>query len=264
MAMAFHHPSARRDTILLVDDHREILDFIADDLGDHYAVLQASHGGEALNVLAKNPVDLIVSDIMMPVLDGHGLCAKVKKSIGYGHIPFIMLTAKNSLTAKIAGLESGADAYVEKPFSPSFLQAQIRNLLKNRRFMREHYWPPLSDADDEDGTDTEPAFLDRLQQLILEHIEDDGLCVDMLAEKMHISRPTLYRRIRALSSLSPNDLIIITRLKKAAELLCKGDRERKVYEVSLMVGFNSSSNFIRNFRKHYGLSPKEWQQRNAT
>jgi len=255
------YPSSPKDTVLVVDDHREILDFIADDLSDRYAVLQAANGAEALDVLAKHPVDLVVSDIMMPVLDGHGLCLKIKKSIGYCHIPFIMLTAKNTLQAKIEGLEHGADAYIEKPFSPSFLQAQIKSLLKNRQFVREHYWPPLADIGDEDGTDTEPDFLDSLQQLILDHIQDDGLCVDMLAEKMHMSRPTLYRRIRALSSLSPNDLIIATRLKKAVELL--GRNKHKIYEISFMVGFGSSSHFIRNFQKHYGVSPKEWRQRNA-
>jgi len=250
------YPPIPKGTVLVVDDHRDILDFIADDLGDHYAVLQAANGAEALDVLAKHPVDLIVSDIMMPVLDGHGLCLKVKKSIGYCHIPFIMLTAKNTLQAKIEGLEHGADAYIEKPFSPSFLQAQIKSLLKNRQSIREHYSPFRSENNDE--TPSEPAFMDRLQQLILEHIEDEDLCVDMLAEKMNMSRPTLYRRIRALSSLSPNDLIIVTRLKKATELL---NKDYKVYEISFMVGFGSSSHFIRNFQKHYGVSPKEWQRR---
>jgi len=254
------YPSPPKDTLLVVDDHRDILDFIADDLRDHYAVLQATNGAEALDLLTKHPVALVVSDIMMPVLDGHGLCLKIKKSIAYCHIPFIMLTAKNTLQAKIEGLEHGADAYIEKPFSPSFLQAQIKSLLKNRQSIREHYSPFLSETNED--TSSEPVFLDRLQQLILENIEDDSLCVDMLAEKMHMSRPTLYRRIRALSSLSPNDLIIATRLKKAIELLNRN--EHKIYEISFMVGFNSSSNFIRNFQRHYGVSPKEWRQRNAT
>ncbi len=250
--------SAHKNTILIADDHQEILDFIADDLSDHYAVLQATNGQEALDMLSKYSVDLIVSDIMMPVLDGYDLCLKIKKSIDYCHIPFIMLTAKNSLQAKIDGLEHGADAYIEKPFSPSFLQAQIKSLLKNRQFIREHYDPSFIEPTEENQSITESDFLNKVQDVILEHMGDSALCVDMLAEKLHMSRPTLYRKIKTLSLLSPNELINVTRLKKAVELLNKG--EQRIYEISAMVGFSSSSHFIRNFQKYYGLSPKEWKQ----
>src|SRR5690606_21644021 len=119
--------------ILIVDDHQEILDFISEDLSDFYQVETATDGLIALTILEQRQVDLVVSDLMMPNLDGFEFCVRIKRSPNYKHIPFIMLTAKNSLQAKIEGLEYGADAYIEKPFSPSFLQAQIGSLLKNRQ-----------------------------------------------------------------------------------------------------------------------------------
>ncbi|WP_313368157.1 response regulator transcription factor [Sphingobacterium mizutaii] len=248
-----------RKIILLVDDHQEILDFLTDDLCDDYDIVQAHDGYLALEVLEKQHIDLIVSDVMMPKIDGFELCSQVKKNQNYKHIPFILLTAKNSLQAKIEGLEHGADAYIEKPFSPSFLQAQIRSLLKNRMFVKQHYAQHPEPEDLLLGNSIEEDFMDKLQQLIVDHIDDTSLCVEFLADKLNISRPTLYRKIKQTSNLSPNELINNLRLKKASQLLNSGSY--KVYEISNMVGFSSSSHFIRNFQKHFGYSPKEWEAR---
>ncbi|WP_437918992.1 response regulator transcription factor [Sphingobacterium sp. LRF_L2] len=248
-----------KSTILVADDHLEILDFIADDLSDQYHVLKACDGNQALAHLDNAAVDLIVSDVMMPGIDGYELCARLKDSMHYSHIPFILLTAKNSLQSKIEGLEYGADAYIEKPFSPTFLQAQISSLLRNRQNVREHYnHSPNSSIQSMALNKSDSAFLEKLNSLILEHITEQSLCVDLLADQMHMSRPTLYRKIKALSDLSPNELINITRLKKAAELL--RERNYRIYEISSMVGFSSSSHFIRNFQKQFGISPKEWSE----
>jgi DNA-binding response OmpR family regulator len=121
-----------KNVVLLVDDNEDILDFISDDLDEKYHVLQARNGIEALAILQREIVQLIISDVMMPEMDGFEFCAKVKSTMEFSHIPVILLTAKNSLQSKIEGLELGADAYVEKPFSPEFLQVQISSLLKNR------------------------------------------------------------------------------------------------------------------------------------
>ncbi|KGE15086.1 response regulator [Sphingobacterium deserti] len=248
-----------KPTILIADDHQEILDFIADDLSDHYHVLKAKDGEQALSCIDLHAVDLIVSDIMMPKVNGYEFCTRLKENIHFSHIPFIMLTAKNSLQSKIEGLEYGADAYIEKPFSPTFLQAQIASLLRNRQNVRAHYnHSPSSPMQSNALNKSDRIFLEKLNVLILDNMAEQTLCVDLLADKMNMSRPTLYRKIKALSDLSPNELINVTRLRKAAEFL--NDGNYKVYEISSMVGFSSSSHFIRNFQKQFGISPKEWSE----
>lgn len=249
------HPSEA--TIVIADDHQDILDFIAEDLEDHYRVVKMTNGQEALEYIKLYPVDLVVSDVMMPVMDGYELCTAIKDDLQYSHIPFIMLTAKNSLQSKIEGLEYGADAYIEKPFSPNFLQAQITSLLRNRKSLRAHYdATPSAPMDTGKEETSDQIFLRKLNALILENMSEQSLCVDMLAEKMCMSRPTLYRKIKALSDLSPNELINITRLKKAAQLLT--NQEYKVYEIANKLGFSTPSHFTRNFQKQFGISPKEF------
>lgn len=247
----------RKHTILLVDDHLEILDFISDDLSDNYHVVSAMDGQQALNELENTNIDLIISDVMMPKMDGFELCSIVKKNPNLKHIPFIILTAKNGIQAKIEGLEFGADAYIDKPFSPSFLKAQIGSLLKNRMYLKEHF----AQVNEAENSPIFPAievdFMEKLQQLIVENLENTSLCVEFLANKLHVSRPTLYRKVKSASNLSPHELINLIRLNKASELLHNGNY--KVYEISSMVGFSSSSLFSRNFLKHFGHTPKEWE-----
>ncbi|MCL7987801.1 response regulator [Sphingobacterium sp. lm-10] len=244
-------------TIVIADDHQDILDFIAEDLEEQYHVIKVTNGREALEYVRLHPVDLIVSDVMMPVMDGYEFCTAIKDDLLYSHIPFIMLTAKNSLQSKIEGLEFGADAYIEKPFSPNFLQAQITSLLRNRKSLREHYHSaPSTPIEIGAHTKGDQVFLKKLNALILENMSEQSLCVDMLAERMCMSRPTLYRKIKALSDLSPNELINITRLKKATQLLT--NQEYKVYEIANKLGFSTPSHFTRNFQKQFGISPKEF------
>src|SRR5690606_32322491 len=196
-----------KSIILLADDHVDILDFIADDLEDKYEVVKALNGQEALDYVYAHEVDLIVSDIMMPRLNGYEFCTKLKEDEKYSHIPFIMLTAKNSLQSKIEGLEYGADAYIEKPFSPNFLEAHIASLLRNRKHVKDHFQrTPSSPLDVSGHNKSDQAFLKKLNKLILENMADPTLCVDMLADRLYMSRPTLYRKIKVLSDLSPNEL----------------------------------------------------------
>lgn len=246
-----------RSTILVVDDHVEILDFIVDDLSEHYEVLQAENGKQALDVLNNRQVHLIVSDIMMPEMDGYELCQRIKSDVAHSHIPIILLTAKNTLKSKIEGLEQGADAYIEKPFSPEHLQAQIGSLLANRNKIRAYFanspWATLNSMA---HTKADELFLDELNALIEKHMGEARFDVEHLAEKMHMSRPTLYRKIKAISNLTPNDLINVARLKKAAQLLSEG--RYKIYEVSYRVGYSSQTHFGRNFQKQFGMSPSEY------
>lgn len=249
--------SIERATILVVDDHEEILDFIADDLSGDYTVLTAKNGRQALDVLAEYPIQLVVSDVMMPEIDGYELCQRVKSDVEYSHIPIILLTAKNTLQSKIQGLEQGADAYIEKPFSPEHLQAQINSLLSNRNKIREYFASsPLAHIKSMAHTKADERFLEDLNEVIQQHLADVTFDVEHLAEKMHMSRPTLYRKIKAISNLTPNDLINVARLKKAAQLLAEG--RYKIYEVSDKVGYSSQTHFGRNFQKQFGMSPSEY------
>jgi DNA-binding response OmpR family regulator len=244
-------------TILLVDDNEEIIEFLAEVLGAQYAVLKASDGQEALSVLDKEAVHLVVSDVMMPGMDGFELCRLIKTNFDFSHIPVILLTAKNTLQSKIEGLKLGADAYIEKPFSPEHLEVQIANLLSNRNKIREYFAnSPLVHIKSMAYSTADEQFLETLNESIRNHLEDTELDVEKLARIMNMSRPTLYRKIKSISNLTPNELINITRLKKAAEMLAGG--QHKVYEVADLVGYNSQNNFGRNFLKQFGITPTEY------
>ncbi|MFT3823836.1 MAG: two-component regulator propeller domain-containing protein [Chitinophagaceae bacterium] len=243
--------------ILLVEDNKEISGFIQKELSSSYNVLKAFNGQEALDILQKENVQLVISDIMMPVMDGIELCKKVKTDLQYSHIPIILLTAKNTLHARIEGLEVGADAYIEKPFSFEHLLAQITNLLTNRTIIKEYFArSPLTHLKGIACSAADKQFLEQLYNIINEHIANTDLDVDQLSRLMNISRPTLYRKINALSNLSPNELINLSRLKKAAELLAEGNY--KINEVANMVGYSLQTNFSRDFHKQFGVSPSTY------
>ena len=243
--------------ILLVDDNEEILQFLERILNNKYAILKAENGEDAIKILQIEAVQLIISDVMMPVMDGFELCRTIKTNFEFSHIPVILLTAKNTVQAKVEGLEIGADAYIEKPFSKEHLQAQIASLLNNRQKIREFFASsPLVHIKSIAHSKADERFLESLNNTICENIEDLELDVEKLAKFMNMSRITLYRKIKSISILTPVEVINITRLKRAAELLSEGDY--KIYEVADMVGFKSQSNFARNFLKQFNITPTEY------
>lgn len=245
--------------ILLVDDNPEILDFIANELTEKYAVIKAMNGQEALDIIDAENIQLIICDVMMPVVDGFELCKRVKTNFDHSHIPIILLTARNTLQSKIEGLEVGADAYIEKPFSPEHLQVQIANLLINRNKIKDYFASsPLAHIKTMAYSKPDESFLDKLNAVIYKNIQDADLDVEQIANFMNMSKPTLYRKVKAISNLTINELINITRLKAAAKLLEEGDY--KIYEVANMVGYSSQSHLGRNFLKQFGTTPTEYQQ----
>lgn len=248
-----------KSVVLLVDDNEDILDFLFEELSEKYCILKAMNGKEALDILDKEAVHLVVSDVMMDVMDGFELCRQIKTNFEYSHIPVILLTAKNSLQSKIEGLEIGADAYIEKPFSPEHLQVQIANLLSNRNKIKDYFAKsPLVHIKSMAYSKADEDFLEGLNEVIHENLENTELDVDHLAKIMNMSRPTLYRKIKAISDLTPNELINLSRLKKAAELLATTDN--KVYEIADMVGYTSQNNFGRSFLKQFGMPPTDYQK----
>ena len=243
--------------ILLVDDEEEILEFLERVLKPRYTIFKAENGEEALKILNNEAVQLVVSDVMMPVMDGFQLCKMIKSNFEHSHIPVILLTAKNTIQSKIEGLELGADAYIEKPFSKEHLQAQMASLMANRNMIRDYFASsPLVHIKSMAHSKADERFLELLNDTIYKNIEDIDLDVEKLARILNMSRITLYRKIKAISNLTPIELINITRLKKAAELLAEG--EYKVYEVADMVGFSSQSNFARNFHKQFDMTPTDY------
>ena len=248
-------------TILVVEDNKDMRDYIRSILAEYYNVLEASQGEEALTVLQSQNVDFIVSDLMMPVMDGFTLLKKIKTNLEFSHIPIILLTAKNTLQSRMEGLELGADAYIDKPFSMDLLLTQVTNLLNNRSNMRAYYFnSPIANIKSMAYTKADEKFLKKLNDIIDSHINDVNLDVDMIADLMNLSRPTLYRKINGLSNVTPNELIKISRLKKAAELILQGDM--RIYEIAEAVGFNSQSYFSRAFSKQFNMSPSQYAKEN--
>lgn len=245
--------------ILLVEDNKELLEVIAEELHDEYEVLKAVDGVQALKLISTEGIQLVISDVMMPLMDGFELCREIKSNFEYSHIPVILLTAKNTLQAKIEGLSLGADAYIEKPFELEYLQAQVASLLNNRKKLRDYFVnTPSVHLKSVAHNKPDELFFEKLNHLIQANIEDYTLDVDKLAKLMNMGRTSLFRKIKSVTDLTPNELINITRLKKAAELLSIG--EYKIYEVSDMVGFGSQTNFGRIFLKQFGMTPTEYQK----
>lgn len=248
-----------KPTLLLVEDNLEILNYIGQELYAGYHVQKATNGQEALQLLKHKQIDIVVSDIMMPVMDGIALCRQMKTDLDYSHIPIILLTAKNSLQSKLEGLEVGADAYIEKPFSFDHLQAQISNLLSNRHIIRDYFTrSPLAHIKGIASSKADQEFLQRLHAAIDQHITDSKFDIEQLSATLNMSKATLYRKIKGLSDLTPNELINISRLKKAAELLSSG--KYKVNEVAYMTGYSIPTNFSRDFKKQFGISPSAFLQ----
>ncbi|MBF4470366.1 hybrid sensor histidine kinase/response regulator transcription factor [Flavobacterium sp. HJJ] len=243
--------------ILVVEDNLDLLNFITAEMVSNYTVLKAENGEDALKIIHNENIQLVISDVSMPVMDGITMCKEIKTNLETSHIPVILLTAKNSLKSQIDGLEVGADAYIAKPFSTDYLKVQVNNLIENRRQIMNYYASsPLSHIKSIAHNKTDEKFLKKLDEEILKNIVDPDLSVESLAEIMNMSRSTLYRKIKDISNLSPNELINIVRLKRAAELLLNGNY--KMYEIAEMVGYRSQTSFGRNFQKHFSMSPSDY------
>jgi ligand-binding sensor domain-containing protein/signal transduction histidine kinase/DNA-binding response OmpR family regulator len=246
-----------RPNILLVEDEIEMGRFIAKEISADYNVILTHNGKEALKALKKYNVTLVVSDVIMPVINGYELCRQIKSNIEFSHIPVILLTATIHLNARIEGLDSGADAYIEKPFSTDLLMAQIVNLIKNRSLDRQNFInTPLAHFKSVAMNKTDEEFLRKLHTTLMDNISENDLSVERIAGFMGISISTLYRKVKALTDLNSVEYIRLARLKKAAELLSEGNY--RINEISYIVGFSSPSYFATSFQKQFGISPSQF------
>lgn len=244
--------------VLIVEDNASLCSMLEEELSVWYDVHKASNGAEALSILESTPVDIIVSDVMMPVMDGLELCKTIKSKSEYNHIPFIMLTAKVSIQAKAEGLESGADAYVEKPFSVAQIKAQIDNLLRLREYSRMAVMSGVGTgkpADSEYVNKSDREFLQKIDELIETQIREAAFSIDALAEEMCMSKSNFYRKFHAVTGSSPNEYLKNFRLNRAAQLIREGAR---INEAAINVGFYSSSYFAKCFFAKFGVLPKDY------
>ena len=246
-----------RPTVLVVEDNPDMLAFVVRQLSKEYAVLTATNGEEALQVLDGNYVNLVVSDVVMPVMDGFELCKRIKSDLNYSHIPVILLTAKTNIQSKIEGMELGADAYLEKPFSVEYLQACASSLIQNREKLRKAFaQSPFVAANTMALTKADEDFIKKLNEVIQVNYSNPEFSMDDMADSLNMSRSNFYRKIKGVLDLSPNEYLRLERLKRAAQLLKEG--ENRVNEICYMVGFNSPSYFAKCFQKQFGVLPKDF------
>ncbi len=248
---------ANRPVILVADDNQDMLSFVVRQLEDNYIVLTAKDGLEALEVLDNQEVTLVVSDVVMPRMDGFELCKVVKSKLDYSHIPVILLTAKTNIQSKIEGLELGADAYIEKPFSVEYLQACIANLINSREKLRQAFaQSPFVAANTMALTKADEEFMKKLNEIIQGNFHNPDFSMDDIVDSLNMSRSNFYRKIKGVLDLSPNEYLRLERLKRAAQLLKEGNG--RVNEICYMVGFNSPSYFSKCFQKQFGVLPKDF------
>ena len=246
-----------RYTLLVVEDSLEMQAFVVKQLSSEYQVLTAENGVIALKVLEEHTVNLVISDIMMPEMDGLELCDYMKSELDYSHIPIILLTAKTTLQARIEGMKLGADAYIEKPFSVEYLKVCISNLLSNREKLQVSFLhSPFVQTNSMAMTKADEAFLKTLNEVVVVNMQNPDFCLDDMASLLNMSRSSLNRKIKGILDITPNDYIRLERLKKAAQLLKEG--ECKINEVCYMTGFNTPSYFTKCFQKQFGVLPKDF------
>lgn len=251
-----------KHTILVVDDNVEITSFIKKILENDYVVDTALEANTAWKKLEERGYDLIISDIMMPGIDGIAFTKQIKSDLNYSHIPVILLSAKTENAVKIEGLRSGAEVFMEKPFSTSFLKAQILSLLENRKIMLEAFnRSPLASYSLLATNKGDEVFLNKLNEEIEEHLSDETFSVESLTGVLGISRSNLQRKLKAICDVTPGEYLRNYRLKRACKLLLEGDL--RINEVAYYVGFSSASYFAKAFIKCYDMSPKEFIRRNS-
>lgn len=254
-----HHPSPSPITshLLIVDDSDDMLEFLSSSLNQQYQIATAHDGIEALDLVSKQQFDLIISDWMMPRMDGAEFCKQVRNNPLTSHIPFIMLTAKTDDQSKVEGMDIGADAYIEKPFSVQYLEACIRNIIALRRKLIEKFSSePTAPVTEIASNPTDDKFLTQMTQIIEENMANSDLSVNFLAEQLGISRSGLFAKIKTLADITPNEMIQVVRLKRAAKLLREG--KYLVSEVGYMVGFSNPSYFTKCFQKQFGIKPGDY------
>jgi DNA-binding response OmpR family regulator len=248
--------------LLIVEDNYDVRNYIKKSLGEGYRIIEAVDGEDGWNKSIEQLPEMIVTDVMMPKIDGFELCARLKSDERTSHIPVILLTAKATGQDKIAGYETGADDYIVKPFEPEELRARTRNLIEQRRRIQDHFKKHgLFELDEKKITSVDKIFLRKVFGSINKHLAEDTLSVDTLVEECALSRSVLHRKIVSLIGEPPGELIRKSRLKKAAYLI--EQKFGNISEIALEVGFSNPAYFSEAFRKEYGISPSQYSSQSG-
>jgi signal transduction histidine kinase/DNA-binding response OmpR family regulator len=243
--------------LLIIEDNNDVRTYLKEELSLHFEIIESSNGTKGFEMASDAIPDLIISDVMMPGMDGLALCQKLKTDEHTCHIPIILLTALKSEEYKIEGYETGADAYITKPFNTNILRARISNLIESRQKLRELFskgavFDPMLVA----TNNIDKAFMEKAVEIIEKNIDNITFDIELFAAILNMSRAQLYRKIKALTNQTVHDFITTIRLNKAASLLIKG--ELSISEVAYKVGYTQPNNFSRSFSKQFGQSPTEY------
>ena len=258
----YRKPKAKtRYRVLIVEDDEEIPPYIRSELDSDFRIYECTNGREGLETILKEKPDLVISDVMMPEMDGITLCRKIKQNININHIPIILLTAKSKAEDQIEGLEIGADAYIVKPFNTELLRTTISNLIANRERLRGKL---VGEQQVEEKItkiemkSNDEILMSKVMRTINDHLADPALNVEMLAANVGMSRVHMHRKLKELTNQSARDFIRSIRLKQAANLL--REKNLSVSEVAYATGFSNLSHFSNTFRDFYGISPSEYKE----
>lgn len=245
-------------TLLVVEDNPDMRIYIRQMLSDRFRIIEASNGREGYELAVERIPDIIICDIIMPVLDGMGMVRLIKSNDKTSHIPLVLLTACHTEKQVVEGLDIGADDYITKPFSAEILKVRLRNILDNRHKLWELY--RRSDNIAAFGRNLqnprEQQFIEKLNEIITARLSDQTLGVELLASEFHMSVDQLSRKVKALTDTTPYNIIIRARMQQAVELMKA--RSLNITEIAYAVGYQEVSHFSRAFRKYYGQSPRHY------
>ncbi|MBN1926002.1 MAG: response regulator, partial [Prolixibacteraceae bacterium] len=247
------------ETILIVEDNNDMRKYLSSELSTMYKILEANNGEEGIEIARKEMPALIISDVVMPLMDGYKMTKTLKSDFDTSHIPIILLTAESSEDNILMGTECGADDFIIKPFQLSYLIAKVEQIIMQRKKLKERYKRDLSENNIAKDTHhrTESVFMEKIQKLIIDNLANPALNVDSLVEEMKISRTLFFKKMKAASGYAPNEYLRMVKMKEAARLIKNTDQS--ISEIGVAVGFNDSNYFGKTFKKYYGSTPSEYR-----
>ncbi|NME70204.1 hybrid sensor histidine kinase/response regulator transcription factor [Flammeovirga aprica] len=249
--------------VYYVEDNKDLRDFVHSSLSEYFNVTSFTNGLQCKEAVENEWPDLIISDILMPELNGLELCKGIKADIRTSHIPVILLTSRSSVDDQVSGFESGADAYISKPFDLKHLIATAQMLLKNRRQLRERFRIDFPvEVEKKNNNKSERVFMEKLYALMEKHLDDEELDINIFIKELHLNRTHFYQKVKSITNYTPYELLKLYRLKKAAEMLV--NEKLTVSEVYLRTGFKSRTHFSRMFKEHYGITPGKYGKEHHT
>lgn len=249
--------------LLIVEDEKEIQSYLEQQLGELYRITVCNNGKEAFKAILSGMPDLVLSDVMMPEMDGITLCRKIKQNASINHIPVILLTAKGKPEDYAEGMDTGADAYLVKPFNVEILKKTVANLINNRKLLKNKFSGMQQQEEKQEVLNIKPTdeiLLEKVMKVINDNLSEPTLDVEMLARSVGLSRVHLYRKLKELTNLSTRDFIRNIRIQQAAKLL-QNNKKMNISDIAYSVGFSNLSHFSNSFKEQFGMAPKEYMQK---